>query len=182
MATTYYIPPNTSKSIYCGRRAPITPTSTSDCAGLLAHLNTAMDKVPSELLASSTRLRPGIPFRTPTNCIRSCRTDSDHRPPSSMGGKPYYAFEEHIITHPAPPSRGSSAGFYVVRPCAPRTRVWGHFTRMIHSRASPMSAYDGAPSHYALHPSGITSPSCCPNQMQPQDCRLRLNWFSDRIL
>ncbi|KAJ7811003.1 hypothetical protein B0H14DRAFT_2606882 [Mycena olivaceomarginata] len=26
-----------------------------------------------------------------------------------------------------------------------------------------MSAYDGAPSHYALHPSGITSPSCCPN-------------------
>jgi hypothetical protein len=92
------------KSIYCGRRAPITPTSTSDCAGLLAHLNTAMDKVPSELLASSTRLRPGIPFRTPTNCIRSCRTDSDHRPPSSMGGKPYYAFEEHIITHPAPPS------------------------------------------------------------------------------
>jgi hypothetical protein len=57
VATTYYIPPNTSKSIYCGRRAPITPTSTSDCAGLLVHLNTAMDKIPSELLASNDQPR-----------------------------------------------------------------------------------------------------------------------------
>jgi hypothetical protein len=66
VATTYYIPPNTSKSIYCGRRAPITPTSTSDCAGLLSRLNTAMDKIPSELLASNDQ-----PAAHQRDCVRA---------------------------------------------------------------------------------------------------------------
>lgn len=128
VATTYYLrSPNTVGE---PDNAYVPPPA------LLAQLKIAMKKIPSELLAANNE-----PTAHQRDCVRAflselqqtaydlARTSdlasaSDHRPPSSTDDKTHHAFGRHIITYPAPPSRGSSADFYVVRPAC-RGREYG---------------------------------------------------------